>query len=266
MTPAALEISGLSLRYEAVTALSQVTLTLPQGAFLALLGPNGAGKSSFLRLILGLLTPSEGVIQIFGESPARRPAHWVGYVPQIKTLDRSFPGLARELVATGAHPRWPWQFSPSQSQGALAALDQVGAAHLADRPLAALSGGELQRVYLARCLARNPKLIVLDEPATGIDATLADDLYRILEACQRRTGATILMATHDLEVAHHHASHALLLNIRMMGFGPPGDALRIDRLEKAFGHGGHGHHGHGGPESAPPCCDHQSGHPGSAAR
>ena len=253
MSDPALTLDGLSVRFDRITALADVSLSLPQGAFMALVGPNGAGKSTLLRVILGLQAPSEGRAELFGLSPQRRPAAWVGYVPQIKTLDRSFPGLARELAATGLRPRWPWGLSKAQQAVADQALADVGAAHLAERPLAALSGGELQRVYLARCLARQPRLIVLDEPATGIDLTLADDLYRLLEGCQQRFGATIVMATHDLEVAHHHASHALLLDVRAIGFGPPSEALRPDRLETAFGHGGHGHHGH---QSGAICCDH----------
>lgn len=256
MSDPALMLDGLSVRFDRITALADVSLRLPQGAFMALIGPNGAGKSTLLRVMLGLQAPSAGHAELFGCSVQRRPASWVGYVPQIKTLDRSFPGLARELVATGLRPRWPGRLSKTQQTAADQALADVGAAHLAERPLAGLSGGELQRVYLARCLVRQPRLIVLDEPATGIDLTLADDLYRLLEGCQQRFGATIVMATHDLEVAHHHASHALLLDRRVIGFGPPGEALRPDRLETAFGHDGHGHHA---PHSGPPCCDHQAG-------
>jgi zinc transport system ATP-binding protein len=106
--------------------------------------------------------------------------------------------------------------------------------------LGRLSGGQLQRVYLARALVRRPRLLLLDEPATGVDRLGEVDLYRHLEAYQEETGATILMITHDWEAAHH-ASHVLVLNRRVIGFGPPERALSEECLRQAFGHLGHEH-------------------------
>jgi zinc transport system ATP-binding protein len=117
----------------------------------------------------------------------------------------------------------------------------VGAEALADRALETLSGGELQRVYLARTLVRTPRLILLDEPATGIDVAGASDLYGVLEADQAERETTIVMVTHDWNAAYHHATHVLLLDGRQVGFGRPDAVLTDAGLRDAFGHTGHAH-------------------------
>jgi len=156
-------------------------------------------------------------------------------------MDRSFPALSLELVATGLAERWPWHLQKAERQRTLEALELVGAVHLAKRPVARLSGGELQRVCLARSLVRQPKLVMLDEPATGIDAVGEADMYRLLEAYQKKSGATLLMITHDWHAATHHARHVLLINRGLVGFGPPHTTLIEDNLRMAFGHIGHKH-------------------------
>jgi zinc transport system ATP-binding protein len=123
-------------------------------------------------------------------------------------------------------------------------LALVGAEHLCHRPIGWLSGGELQRVYLARALVRNPKLLLLDEPATGIDPIGEDDMYQILEQYQVKSDVTILMVTHDWLAAKHHATQVLLLNRRQMSFGPPELALADEPMRRAFGHVGHTHAEH----------------------
>jgi len=235
----ALEVRHLSVRLGEFQALEGVSLEVPQGAFVAIVGPNGAGKSTLLKAFLGLL-PFRGEVRVFGLPLAQADPLWFGYVPQIKTFDRSFPALALELVATGLRRRWPFRLSPLERREALQALEQVGAEGLAFRPLGRLSGGQLQRVYLARALIRRPRLLLLDEPATGVDRVGEVDLYRHLEAYQKASGATVLMVTHDWEAAHH-ASHVLVLNRRVVGFGPPERALSEECLRQAFGHLGHPH-------------------------
>jgi zinc transport system ATP-binding protein len=207
-----------------------------EGAFVAIVGPNGSGKTTLLKVLLGLQRPTAGRVRLFGEPPDRMPAHAIGYLPQIKTLDRRFPALALELVMTGLRPRWPWRLRRPERQRALEALEQVGASHLAGRALGQLSGGELQRLYLARSLVRRPRLVVLDEPATGVDVAGKADMYHLLEAYQRESGATIVMVTQHLDVAYEHADEALLLNHRQISFGPPAAALSEECLRRAFRH------------------------------
>lgn len=235
----ALEVQRLSVRFGEFQALEGVSLAIPEGAFVAIVGPNGAGKSTLLKAILGLL-PFRGEVRVYGRPLGEADPLWFGYVPQIKTFDRTFPALALELVATGLRRRWPFRLSPRERAQALEALERVGAEGLAHRPLGRLSGGQLQRVYLARALVRRPRILLLDEPATGVDRVGEVDLYRYLEAYQAETGATVLMITHDWEAAHH-ASHVLVLNRRVVGFGPPEKALSEECLRQAFGHLGHVH-------------------------
>lgn len=222
-------------------ALAEVSLAIEEGSFVAVLGPNGSGKTTLMKSLLGLLEPTEGTVRVLGVEPRQAPGEAIAYVPQVKTLDRSFPALAIELVATGLLRTWPWRVRGELRAQCLAALEKAGIAHLADRSTGLLSGGELQRVYLARALARRPRLILLDEPATGLDATSEADMYAILEMYREDSGATILMVTHDWEVAQHHADAVLLLNRRTIAFGPPAEAMREEHMRRAFGHQGHAH-------------------------
>lgn len=241
MTERAVWTEGLSLRIDGFTVLERADISLPSGAFTAVLGPNGAGKSTLLKILLGLETPTEGRVEVLGHSPAKLPPGLVGYVPQLKTVDRSFPALTCEVVASGLLRRWPWRLSRALHEQAEQALGQAGAEHLAHRPFSVLSGGEVQRVYLARALMRKPRLILLDEPAAGIDAAGEDLMYGALEKYRRDSGATIVMVTHDWGAAFHHASCVLLMNKRVVACAPPGEALSDENLRQAFGHGGHAH-------------------------
>lgn len=251
----------LGVRFGDFEALRDVTVTIPDGAVLAILGPNGSGKSTFLKVVLGLTAPSAGRVSVFGTPPSAVPPGWIGYVPQVKTLDRTFPALALELVGNGLRRGWPGRLTEDERRRAGEALAEVGAQHLADRPLGRLSGGELQRVYLARGLVRRPKLVVLDEPASGIDAAGEADMYRLLDAYHRASGAAMLMVTHDWEAAYHHATHVLVLSGRLVAFGPPSEVLTDNVMRRAFGHVDHDHamHVHEHVHDEDVTCDHGHG-------
>lgn len=241
MNHPAVRIEQLSVSFDGHSVLSNLDFEVPAGSFVAIVGPNGAGKSTFLRVLLGLIKADQGSLKILGKDLADVPPAWIGYVPQVKTMDRNFPALAIELVLTGILNAWPWRRQRNLRERALVALEQVGAAHLEKRPLSALSGGELQRVCLARSIVREPRLVLLDEPATGIDSVGEADMYALLEQYQEQTEATILMITHDWHAATHHADLVLLLNQNQISFGPPREALAEENLRRAFGHIGHNH-------------------------
>ncbi len=241
MSEHVIDIRQLSIKFGDHLALDKIKVQIESGDFVAIVGPNGAGKSTLFKVLLGLLQPTEGQVRIFDEPAYRAPAQWIGYVPQMKTLDRSFPAQAVELVLTGLNRRWPWRKEKSEYKKAIEALEQVSAEHLATRPVGRLSGGELQRVCLARSIVRQPKIVLLDEPATGIDAIGEADMYRLLEAYQKQSSATILMITHDWHAATHHADNVLLLNRKKISYGPPSVSLAEDNLRLAFGHIGHKH-------------------------
>lgn len=239
-TPA-LGVSDLGVRLGGHTILEGITFEAAPGDFVAVVGPNGGGKTTLIRVLLGLVEPDTGDAHVFGQRPAAVEPALVGYVPQVKGLDRSFPARTIDLVLTGLRRRWPFRVGADDEERARAALRRVGASRLADRSLGTLSGGELQRAYLARALARRPRLILLDEPATGIDMAGASDLYDVLEADQTDRETTIVMVTHDWNAAYHHATRVLLVDGRQVGFGRPEAVLTDADLRDAFGHTGHAH-------------------------
>ena len=158
----------MSVRFSEAPVLEDVSFDLEPGRFLAIVGPNGGGKSTLIKVALGLVTPARGHAALFGDRAGAHPER-VGYVPQLKTFDRTFPATALELVTTGLRGSWPARVTRDERDRGLRALERVGAEALADRQLARLSGGELQRAFLARALVRRPVLVLLDEPATGVD-------------------------------------------------------------------------------------------------
>ncbi len=246
MTETIVEARDVDVRFGAHRALQSVSVEIRRGNFVAVLGPNGSGKSTFIRTVLGTVCPSSGQIKVFGRNPVEVPAERIGYVPQIKTFDRSFPALSVDLVISGLRRAWPGRRSASDVHRAEQSLRDVGADHLANRRIGTLSGGELQRVYLARSLVRCPDLLLLDEPATGIDVAGESDLYQVLDRQRSNADLTIVMVTHDWEAAFHHASKILLLNSVQIAFGEPQAALTEASLREAFGHVGHAHAIYGG--------------------
>lgn len=236
----ALHVHDVSVRFSDAQVLENVSVDLAAGRFLAIVGPNGGGKSTLMKVALGLVQPQHGHAALFGEDAGVRP-DLIGYVPQLKTFDRTFPATAVELVVTGITGRWPWRTGKTLRAMAAAALQSVGAFQLRDRQLSRLSGGELQRTFLARALVRRPQLVLLDEPAAGVDFLAEHDLYDLLEHYQADTGAAVAMITHDLAAARYHADDVLILNRRVHGHGAPGDVLTEERLTTAFGHRHHDH-------------------------
>lgn len=239
-TPA-VSVSELTVRFGDHAVLDNVTFQAEPGDFVAIVGPNGGGKTTLIRVLLGLVSPEGGEARLFGRRPSAVEPGLVGYVPQVKHLDRTFPARALDLVLTALHQRWPFRIGADDRDRAREALRRVGGEALAERALADLSGGELQRVYLARSLARAPRLVLLDEPATGIDVAGASDLYDVLEDDQAERDTTIVMVTHDWNAAYHHATRVLLVDGRQVGFGAPEAVLTDECLREAFGHTGHAH-------------------------
>ncbi len=235
-----IDVQRLTVQLGGRTALQDITFHAERGNYVAVLGPNGGGKSTLLKAILGLISPISGSISISSDA-TNTGRSTIGYVPQIKSLDRSFPALAVELVVTSIKGRWPGRISIEERRTATAALEKVGAGHLANREISTLSGGELQRIYLARAIIREPRLLLLDEPESGIDISGTQDLYTLLEAFHREANACIIMVTHDWDVALHHATHVLLINGRQNAFGSPSEALTEEAVRNTFGHVGHKH-------------------------
>lgn len=225
----AVSINKLSVRYGDQVALAPLTLKLPAAQLIFVIGPNGSGKSSLITALLGL-TPHTGDVKIFGQ-PVKNSYHNLGYVPQRFSFDRSIPLTVRELLSLslafcGCHPG-------RADDHLVEALDQVGLAELIDRPLAELSGGQLQRVLLARALVHHPKLVILDEPEAGVDRQAERSLYPLLKNLTAE-GLTVVIASHELEAARRWADLVVALDGRLVASGAPRDVLTKQRLGELF--------------------------------
>ncbi len=232
--PPLIEVEEVSFTYGAVTALSGVSLKVEAGDFLALIGPNGSGKSTLVRIMLGLLAPSAGSVRMFGE-PVRSFRRWerVGYIPQrAAASDPDFPASVLEVVALGGRGRLP----RTVVQEALALTGMEG---LGSRRIGSLSGGEQQRVFIARALVSGPSLLVLDEPTAGVDAASRQDFYDLLDRLNRERGITLVLVTHDIGVVSRHVRQVACLNRTLVFHGTPdefcGNALMVEWLGGAGG-------------------------------
>lgn len=234
-TPARLDIENISVGYNGTRVLEGLSFAVPHGARVAVVGPNGAGKSTLFKALVGLLPLQAGSIRIHGETLGRHE-DCVAYVPQREEVDWRFPVTAADVVMMGRYGRQGWLKRPSPADHAavLHALDQMGVADLAQQPIGALSGGQAQRVFLARALAQEPHILLMDEPFTGVDLTTVEATLALLE--QLKIGSvTVLVSTHDLEMAARSFDLVLLLNRRLVAYGPPVHVFQPDLVRQAFG-------------------------------
>lgn len=200
-----IELRQVSVRYGDVTALSQVDMALHPQQITTLVGPNGAGKSTLARVVLGMVTPSEGTIK-------KQPGLRIGYMPQRIKLDDSLPLTV---------DRFLWLGQPSNKAARKAVLKRVGVRHLRKRSVHQLSGGEWQRVLLARALLRSPDILVLDEPAQGVDVAGQDALYGLLKEVRDEIGCAILLISHDLHFVMAATDEVICLHQHICCSGAP---------------------------------------------
>lgn len=219
-------------------ALDRVAMEVPDGSFYAVLGPNGSGKSTLVRALLGVLPIQEGVARVDGREvhawSRRELARAVGVVPQAETI--AFPLTVREMVAMGRYP-WLGSLGPEGERDRSAirrALEECDVADLARRDVTTLSGGELQRVRIARALAQEPRALVLDEPTASLDIRHEMAILELLRA-SADAGMTVLLVTHGLDLAARFADRLLLLaGGAVAAEGPPGDVMRSAVLEAVY--------------------------------
>jgi ABC-type Mn2+/Zn2+ transport system ATPase subunit len=233
--PAAVQLTSVSAGYDGRVAVEDVTLEVPTGSLSAILGPNGGGKTTLLKIIAGLLRPWSGTVSVLGAPPGRE-AHRVAYVPQAELVDWGFPVSVWDVVMMGRYP----QLGPFRRPGGddrdrvREALAQVGMTDRARTQIGALSGGQRRRAFLARALAADPDLYLLDEPVTGVDVTTQEDLMAVL-ASEATRGKTLLATTHDLAAAAHHFDRLIAVNRRIVADGSPTEVLASDVLAEIYG-------------------------------
>jgi len=217
----AIHIDNLSVYYGKTMAISNICLDVKEGEFLGIIGPNGGGKSTLLKSILGLIPIASGNIQIFGQSLGKNRES-IGYVPQFASVDRQFPISALEVVLTGRlknNLSLFMKYSKEDNEIAYEQLKRVGIEHLAKRQISELSGGEFQRLLIARALTVHPKLLLLDEPTASVDVSSGNQIYKLLRELNNEM--TIVLVTHDLMAISSEVKKLACLNGRLVYHGEP---------------------------------------------
>lgn len=217
----AIKIENLSVYFGDTPAITNVSFDVKEGEFLGIIGPNGGGKSTLLKAILGLIPITTGSVQIYGQSQGKNKTD-LGYVPQFATMDRRFPISVTEVVLTGRLKSGlsPFmKYSKTDKEIAYHQLERVGIERLAKRQILELSGGEFQRLLIARALAVNPRILLLDEPTASVDASSREQIYNLLEELNKKM--TIVLVTHDLLAVSSKVGKLACLNENLVYHGEP---------------------------------------------
>ena len=229
-----LDVQQLTVRYNGRNALENISFHLHAGERVAVVGPNGAGKSTLFKVVAGVLPLTEGDVTIYGSKPRKHVC--IAYVPQRSQVDWNFPVNVADVVMMGRIAKlgplgWPkkrdWDLVNQ-------ALDTVRLLDLSKRQISQLSGGQQQRMFIARALAQEAELMLMDEPLGGLDAPSQESILSLLDELQGQN-VTVMVATHDLEQAAEHFDRIMLLNHKLIGFGPPEQVLQTEKLLEAYG-------------------------------
>lgn len=235
---ALVKLRGVCFGYGGEPILDHVDLAVARGEFLGLIGPNGSGKSTLLNIILGLIRPVAGSVQLFGEGAARFGERWrIGYVPQrLSTFDAQFPATVEEVVGMGRYARLgPFRRPGTADRAAVArALAAVEMAPYRARRIGRLSIGQQQRTFIARALATEAELLILDEPTAAVDAATQEEFYHLLEHLNRDLGMTIILVEHDLGMVAAHVESIAVLNRRIIFRGTPAEFAARDFLHGIY--------------------------------
>ncbi|MBW2228013.1 MAG: metal ABC transporter ATP-binding protein [Deltaproteobacteria bacterium] len=240
------DLHDVWVAYDGKWVLKSVYLNCYAGEIFGIVGPNGGGKTTLLNVILGLVHPQKGSVQLFGTQPNKQSRLEVGYLPQISHADRSFPVTVLDVVLMGLYSRIGLFHRPDHNsifhrpdhnskKIAMDLLSQINMADHAKRPFAVLSGGQQQRVNIARAMASKPKLLVLDEPATGVDSVAQEDFYELLAKFRNEQGISVIMVSHDIGVITSHADRVACLNVELHYHDEPDSCFSPDITKKVFG-------------------------------
>lgn len=230
-----LAIHDLTVAYHRKPVLWDIELNIPEGKLVGIVGPNGAGKSTLLKACLDLVPRTSGWAHIYGK-PYRKNRQRVAYVPQRESVDWDFPVNALDVVAMGSYRRLGWfkRVNKAETARAMAALEQVGIAHLAKRQISQLSGGQQQRVFLARALMQDADLYLMDEPFAAVDAATEEAIVALLRRLSDQ-GKTCLVVHHDLATVTTYFDWIVLINMRVVAAGPVNETFTRDNLQKTYG-------------------------------
>ena len=223
------EIKNLTVQYPDVKALDDVSFTVNQGDFLGIIGPNGAGKSTLFDVMLNLNTKYQGALKFFGEDikKSKKYLKEIGYVPQKPIFEKNFPATVNDVVRMGLRKE-------SDENKIDKILQQLWIHELSNRRIGELSGGQLQRVFIAKALVNNPKILILDEPVTGIDQQSIELFYSILRELNSKQKITIIWSSHDLDAVNKLANHVACLNRTLFFHGMSEKFFSDDKLVKQY--------------------------------
>ncbi len=223
--------------YNGKWVLKSIFFACYPGEIFGIVGPNGGGKTTLLNVILGIVRPNKGTVRLFGRKPGKRGRLEVGYLPQISLAERSFPVTVLDVVLMGLYNRIGFFHYPDRNnkKAAMELLARVNMADHAKSPFGILSGGQQQRVNIARALASNPKLLVLDEPSTGIDSVAQEDFYELLAKFRNEKGISVIMVSHDIGVITSHADRVACLNVQIHYHDEPDSCFSQDITREVFG-------------------------------
>ena len=228
------EAAALNVGYETGLALENISFRVQAGERVAVVGPNGAGKSTLFKVIAGVLNPTSGEVRVSGYAPGGHIC--IAYLPQRSQVDWTFPVSVADVVMMGRIDKIGLLRWPKRSDWAIVhrSLEQVGLSDLASRRIDELSGGQQQRKFIARALAQEAELMLMDEPLTGLDVTSQEIIFDLLDDL-RKHGVTVMISTHDLDQAAERFDRVMLLNHRLLGFGPPEAVFNTQSLLEAYG-------------------------------
>ncbi len=236
--PSVVELADVSFGYTSTPVVEDISVSIDAGEYVAVVGPNGSGKSTLMQLLLGLLEPDAGTAELFGvDATAFDDGARVGYVAQRAGTSREMPITVREVVKMGRFPHVGFgRLSAADWRIVHRAIDTVGMSAFADRRITQLSGGQRQRAFIARALAGEADLLVLDEPTVGVDTESVDAFYGLLESLHD-DGITVLLIEHDLQAVTEHAERVICLNGEIYFDGPSAEFTDSAALARAFGTG-----------------------------
>jgi manganese/zinc/iron transport system ATP- binding protein len=228
-------VHGVSVAYGKKRVLWDIDVDIAVSAITGIIGPNGAGKSTLLKTIIDLVPRASGDIRIFGRS-FRESRHHIAYVPQKESVDWEYPVSAFDVVLMGRYAELGWFRRPGAAdcKAAEEALDKLGILNLRDRQISELSGGEQQRVFIARALVQSASIYLMDEPLAGVDAQTEQKIIEILGE-MRRDGKTIAIVHHDLQTAKRYFDNLIMLNLRLIAAGKTAEVFTEENLQKTYG-------------------------------
>ncbi|WP_084632071.1 metal ABC transporter ATP-binding protein [Oceanospirillum maris] len=238
-----IEVDGVSFRYQSAPVLNNVTLAMRKGEFLGLVGPNGGGKSTLLKLIMGLIKQDKGTVRVFGLTP-QKARHRLSYVPQFAKFPSDFPITVEETVLMGRlqHGRIWQRYSKEDRRIAHKVMSETGVEEFSQRPIDQLSGGQLQRVLIARALATEPELLLLDEPTASVDSQQEKGVFDLFKELNKRM--SIVVISHDIGFITDYVDRVACLNKELLCHET--HAITSDVIEQMYGDHVHviHHHSH----------------------